>query len=213
VRRNLSKKILDSAEQLILQFGFRKVTMDDIAREAGVARATIYLHFRDRGEIGLACADRMHFRLLAHLRHISASSASAAERLRQMLIGRVLFAFDQAQTVSVKYEEMFDAIKPLYMLRREQYFANEARIFLKVLREGLRSAETAVENPPLTALALVLATNALMPFSLSPRQLKARQEVKQRASKIAELLLKSMCKSDGRTGKSEESAGDRSFSR
>lgn len=80
----------------------------------------------------------------------------------------LLFAFDQAQRVSVSYEEMFAAIKPLDMVRRERYFANEARIFRKVLREGGHNGEMEIENPSLTGLALVLSTNALMPFSLSP---------------------------------------------
>lgn len=193
MRRDVRESILSSAERLILQFGFNKVTMEDVAREAGLARATIYLHFRDRKEIGVACADRMHFRLLAYLQKLSTSRIPVAQRLHQMLTGRVLFAFDQAQRVSVKYEEMFAAIKPLYMVRREQYFANEARIFRKVLREGVHNGEIEIENPSLTALALVLSTNALMPFSLSPRQLKARGEVKQRVTKIADLVLNSIC--------------------
>lgn len=105
----------------------------------------------------------------------------------------LLFAFDQAQRVSVSYEEMFAAIKPLDMVRRERCFANEARIFRKVLREGGQNGEMEIENPSLTALALVLSTNALMPFSLSPRQLKARGEVTQRVTKIADLVLNSIC--------------------
>jgi AcrR family transcriptional regulator len=62
VRSNLDQKILEFAKLLISGFGFKKVTMEDIAREANVARATIYLHFRNQQEIGLAGGDRMHFR-------------------------------------------------------------------------------------------------------------------------------------------------------
>lgn len=33
--------ILNAAEQLFLQFGYRKVTIDEVARRAGVGKGTI----------------------------------------------------------------------------------------------------------------------------------------------------------------------------
>lgn len=181
--------ILEAAERLIGRFGFAKVTVEDIAQEAQVARATVYLHFRSKNEIGLASADKTHERLLGHLRQLAELDAPAIERLRQMLVGRVLFAFDAAQNISVKFEDMFAALKPQYMARREQYFANEAKIFLKVLKEGQQKREFIVDDAPATALALVLSTNSLMPFSLNARQLKARKEIETLAAKIAGMML------------------------
>lgn len=189
--------IIDAAEKLIAQRGFAKVTVVEIARAAGLARATVYLHFRGKAEIGLACHDRVHRRLLEILRALMSGELTAAERLRRMLVRRVLYALDEAQKVSVKFEDMYAAIRPRYMIQRERYLDNEAGLFLRVLREGQRSGELVVENAPLTALALVLSTNSLMPFSLNARQLKSRNEVAQRAEKIADLVLNGL-RSHGR---------------
>ena len=49
--------ILDGARQCILQYGTRKSTMGDIARVGGVAKATLYNHFRDKGELYAALVD------------------------------------------------------------------------------------------------------------------------------------------------------------
>ena len=38
-------RILDVASKLLLHYGYDKTTVNDIAREAGVAKGTIYLHF------------------------------------------------------------------------------------------------------------------------------------------------------------------------
>lgn len=189
--------IIDAAERLIAQRGFAKVTVVEIARAADLARATVYLHFRGKAEIGLACHDRAHRRLLEILRALMSCESTAAERLRRMLVGRVLFALDEAQKVSVKFDDMYAAIRPHYMIRRERYLDNEAGLFLRVLKEAQRSGELVVENAPLTALALVLSTNSLMPFSLNARQLKSRNEVEQRAEKIADLVLNGL-RSPGR---------------
>lgn len=181
--------IIDAAERLIAKRGFAKVTISEIAREAALARATIYLHFRGKAEIGIACQERTHRKMLEFLRQLISSELPAAERLRRMLVGRVLFALDAAQRVSGQFEDMYATIRAQHMIRRERYLDNEAALFLRVLREAQRSGELVVENAPLTALALVLTTNSLMPFSLNARQLKARHEVEQRAAKIADLVL------------------------
>ncbi|CPR98328.1 TetR/AcrR family transcriptional regulator [Mycobacteroides abscessus] len=43
--------ILDAAEQLFLQFGYRKVTIDEVARRAGVGKGTIYLYWPSKLEL------------------------------------------------------------------------------------------------------------------------------------------------------------------
>jgi AcrR family transcriptional regulator len=189
VKNNVRDRILESTETLVGKFGFGKVTVDEIAKGAGLARATVYLHFKSKKDLALACADQIHSRLLSRLRSLAAQPGSPLLRLREMLIGRVLFAFDAAQKGPSNFAGMISAIKPRYMGRREIYFDNEADIFREVLKEGIKTGEIAGHEVELTALAVVLATNALMPFSLSPRQLGARREIVQRASKIADLLL------------------------
>lgn len=44
-------RILDAASTLILRWGYNKTTIDDIARQAGVAKGTIYLHWKTREEL------------------------------------------------------------------------------------------------------------------------------------------------------------------
>lgn len=43
--------ILDQAQQLIFSQGFENITIEDIARQSGYAKRSIYLYFRDREEI------------------------------------------------------------------------------------------------------------------------------------------------------------------
>lgn len=41
-------RILDAAAELIAHYGYDKTTMDDIAREAGISKGAIYLHFKSK---------------------------------------------------------------------------------------------------------------------------------------------------------------------
>jgi AcrR family transcriptional regulator len=46
-----AQRILDAAAELILRWGYDKTTVDDIAQKAGVAKGTIYLHWKTREEL------------------------------------------------------------------------------------------------------------------------------------------------------------------
>ena len=43
--------ILEAARKLFLHYGFKKTSVDDIAREAGIAKGTVYLYFKNKQEI------------------------------------------------------------------------------------------------------------------------------------------------------------------
>ena len=94
VREDISDLILDAADRLLARYGYKKMTMDDVAKEVGIGKGTIYLHFKSKEEIALARVDRIVDRLNERLRGIAHSNGSAVARLRRMLLERVLFRFD-----------------------------------------------------------------------------------------------------------------------
>lgn len=51
-------RILDSARDLLLRWGYRRVTIDEVARRAGVGKGTIYLHWRSREDLFHAVSAR-----------------------------------------------------------------------------------------------------------------------------------------------------------
>jgi AcrR family transcriptional regulator len=57
-RQERAQRILDAAATLILRWGYNKTTIDDIARQANVAKGTIYLHWKTREELFAALITR-----------------------------------------------------------------------------------------------------------------------------------------------------------
>jgi AcrR family transcriptional regulator len=72
-RRLREERILDVAAALLVRWGYRKTTIDDVAHEAGVGKGTIYLHWKDKNELFRAtlrreqerCAEDVKRRILA----------------------------------------------------------------------------------------------------------------------------------------------------
>lgn len=181
--------ILDAAERLLARYGYKKMTMDDLAREAGIGKGTTYLHFPSKQEVILCSIDRIVERLLEELRVIAESDAPPADRVRQMLVKRVLFRFDSVKGYSQGLDDVLRALRPAYLARRERYFDAEAEVIAQVLRDGRACGAFTLSDPLASAHTLLLATNSLLPYSLSRRELGKRKEIGEQAGHIADLLL------------------------
>ncbi|WP_246258179.1 TetR/AcrR family transcriptional regulator [Amycolatopsis anabasis] len=60
-------RILDAAGALLVRLGYRKVTIEDIARQADIGKGTIYLHWRTKEQLFEALMLREFSTLLAEL--------------------------------------------------------------------------------------------------------------------------------------------------
>jgi AcrR family transcriptional regulator len=190
--RAAREALLDAAVRLLGRHGYRKATLDDLAHEAGVARRSIYLHFASKEEIFLASIDRVVERLLAELRRIAADDSPASDRLWRMLVTRVMLRIDSVRGYHQSLDEMLADLRPHYLERREQYFAAEAEVIAKVVDQGRRIEGWAIDDSTEAARALVVATNALLPYSLTRRELGSRAEVQRDAAAVATLLMRGL---------------------
>lgn len=66
-RGEREKRILDAAIELLQKWGYRKTTLEDIAREAGVAKGTIYLYWPTREKLFMAIIEREQSKLMGEI--------------------------------------------------------------------------------------------------------------------------------------------------
>ena len=85
------RAILDAALRLLASDGYARMTMDGVAAEAGVSKATIYLRYRGKADLATAA--------LAHLR--DAGRREATGDLRQDLVDLLAQMRANAERVSV----------------------------------------------------------------------------------------------------------------
>lgn len=64
------KEILDIAEQLFIEKGFDNTSTNDILREIGIARGTLYYYFKSKEEILDAVIDRITNQLVEKSKEI-----------------------------------------------------------------------------------------------------------------------------------------------
>ncbi|HEY3298306.1 MAG TPA: TetR/AcrR family transcriptional regulator [Armatimonadota bacterium] len=191
---DLRNDILDVVGDLLKRYGYRKMTVDDIAHEVGIGKGTVYHFFPSKEEIAFAWLDSSNVKMRETLQEIASSEGRPTERLRRMLIKRVMLRFDASQDFRESIEELFSDMRTAFLSRRQANHIAEAHIFSVVLAEGLRNGDFDVDNCDFVAEMLLLATNSLLPYSLSAAQLGNRDEIEDKAARIADIVLNGLIK-------------------
>lgn len=55
----MKDKILHKATDMFLNYGFKSITMDDIANKMGISKKTIYAHFENKTKLVEECTDNL----------------------------------------------------------------------------------------------------------------------------------------------------------
>lgn len=83
-------RILDAAESLFIRQGYVKTSMDEVAREAGVAKGTLYLYFNKKADLILAAIGREKRNYMQGLMDVFDESLPAEHRMRRWLVAVLL---------------------------------------------------------------------------------------------------------------------------
>jgi AcrR family transcriptional regulator len=188
-RAEIREGILDATDHLLARYGYKKMTIDDLAKEAGIGKGSIYLHFRSKEQVVYSHIDRVIARLLERLERIAQSRRAPADKLREMILLRVMFRFDSVQHFPESLSDMFRDLRPEIHRRRENHFKEEARLVSAVLKEGQKSGTFRRGDCIAFAHAILAATNSFLPFHLSTRELGKRRELGRAVTLVCNLLL------------------------
>ena len=88
------KRVIRTAEELFKRVGFRAVTMEMVAREANVAKATLYSYFKNKDELYIAVCTRMADILRnSVVQALAKPDTSLDERLADAIVAKHLPVF------------------------------------------------------------------------------------------------------------------------
>ncbi len=82
-------QILEAARSLLVEKGYGELLLDEVARRAGVAKGTLYLHFSDKREIFSAVMEGILEGLEVRVREVAARDGDPMGKL-EMAVSQVL---------------------------------------------------------------------------------------------------------------------------
>jgi AcrR family transcriptional regulator len=77
--------ILDASQRLFWKFGFKKVTIEEICREANVSKMTFYKHFDNKAELAKKVLDKVMGKAVDDFNTLKNSATSSADLIEGML--------------------------------------------------------------------------------------------------------------------------------
>src|SRR5689334_1592301 len=79
-------KILSGADSIIVEYGVRSTSMDDIARHLSVSKRTLYQHFADKEDIITMVSQAHMQRSLEEFNDIRANASNGIDELARMSV-------------------------------------------------------------------------------------------------------------------------------
>ena len=180
------ENIIMAAHRLFARFGLKKTTMEEIAREAGVGKATIYKFF-DGKEAVFSAVLRVNIeRMLALMREAINSASTVRDKLGEPVKALVHHLRKQAREQGFNLD-VFPEMRSL-VESEGMYFYDEAKTLLAdVLRGGAKRGEVAVSDPVRVADTVVTAFRGLE----TPNTYEASdREITAKIDDLLELILK-----------------------
>jgi AcrR family transcriptional regulator len=159
------RSIQEATMRVIARKGMSAATMQEIAEEAGVAKGTIYLYFRDRDELVEKTFENAITQLHARIDEAMNSEASFEQKLRRMLTAKMKFFEENREFfrlyMSLRFPEgnaqqqrrQKRTCQPQYQSRVDQFAA--------LLQLGMDAGEIRPMNPQRLAIFLIEGSNAV----------------------------------------------------
>jgi AcrR family transcriptional regulator len=158
--------IQDAAMRVIARKGMAAATMQEIAEEAGVAKGTIYLYFRDRDELVEKTFERAITQLHGRIDAAIAGGSTFEQQLRAMLVAKIDF-FREHREFFRLYMSLRIPEGTAQQQRRQKrtcqpQYRNRLDKLAEILQQAMDRGEVRRMDPQRLALLIVEASNAII---------------------------------------------------
>jgi AcrR family transcriptional regulator len=193
-RRYLARRleILRAAGREFRARGFAETGMRDIAEAAALSPANLYNYFRGKHEILFFCQDNSLDRMIAALEKARRLKASAAARLRLVIISHLRCLLDEVEGSAAHL--LTSALPPpehRYLVTKRDRYEEGVR---SLISAGVRSGEFATSDPALAARAMLGALN----WSVQWFRPDGPQTATEIAEGLADYLIQGLLAKEGR---------------
>ncbi len=155
------QSIQEAVIRLICREGLQSVTMERVAQEVGIAKGTVYLHYRDKQELLDAVKESALAQLTTKIEEIFRGEGNAERKLRAWSLWYLSY-FDEHRDLFriLLYEREVTRVQgSRYQSDRRRKLVQETA---RVIREGIRSGVFREVEPHNVAAMFIEANFALV---------------------------------------------------
>ncbi len=152
--------ILRSAQRRFASFGYSKVTMDEIAEDIGMAKASLYYYFPTKEAIFRSVVQHEQEEFLAQANTTLQQKKSACVKLVEYVQFRLKLT-ERLTNLSQFHQQGWHDVKPIFNDLFATFVQQEIGCVTRILQEGKKTGEFHVEHPQRTASMILHALQGL----------------------------------------------------
>ena len=152
-------EILDVAERLFGTKGFDNTSTSDILNEVGIARGTLYYHFKSKEDILDAMIDRMTGRLVEKAAALLANKEIPVMRRLTMMMTALNVNGSLGQEIMAQVHKPQNAL--MHQKMQERLLAGVNPLITGLIREGMAQGICRTEYPAEVAEMTLLYSNTV----------------------------------------------------
>jgi AcrR family transcriptional regulator len=134
------ERILLAAIRRFSNFGYRRTSINDVAQEAGLARATVYLYWKRKEDLFVAGLERFHLQSRSLAEMAARKKGSASERIQATIMAQYGASSDIVHGTASGHE-VFEANLRLGHAVVEECLRGGEQILTGLLKQGIRDGE------------------------------------------------------------------------
>lgn len=147
-----ARQFYAAAEPLLLRYGFRKTTVEEICRAAGASKRTFYEHFRDKTDLLMKMLATMVADAIDHGRATVDPSMAALEKMERYIDGYEEFARAHPVFLQCMHEADLKGCDKSAM--HQEMIQSKLAAVGEVIDEGIASGELRPMDSPTMASIL-----------------------------------------------------------
>lgn len=160
-RQQKQTEILEAAARIFARDGFQGATLQAIAAEAGVGKATLYYYFEGKRDIVRALLDQERIAFEEALNRALAGAKPGIDELERYVVARLTHVRDRVRGSNVSDDNLRDLIPVFWAERRVLYDLMEHRL-RRILKRGVDAGALVIEDIDLTARVLDVSMRGLL---------------------------------------------------
>ncbi len=132
--------ILKAAHRRFITYGYSKVTMDEIAEDIGMGKASLYYYFPTKDDIFRRIIEREQGVFVRQMREMLGKKMPAASKLRAYFRLRADYS-NQLFSLSWHNRQLWPSMKPIFKDLFESLALEEERVLTQLLRDAKHTKE------------------------------------------------------------------------
>lgn len=189
-RAKIRLRILDAAQARVLAGGFSNVSVNLVAADAGIATGTMYRHFKGKTEL---CTELFRSASQYEVDLVQKGVEGKGEPRLRLQHTTQMFVSRAVKGRHLAYALIAEPLDPALEHERLRFRQAYAELFQKLVEEGIAYGDFVLQNPAITATALVgvMAEALVGPLAPSSDALSEQQQ-KMLTSEISQFCLRAV---------------------